>query len=277
MAKYVFCLIRTDAHRWAARCQLFQSDSVPADLIDPSAIAVVPDIVCNGAPAGADASQILTDGCGLMCELTLAVSMLTAATRLALRIKQHPSFSHLASLPSAVQMRLGGSKGLLVIMSREQELLYPGKDVVLRHSMVKSKPSSEFQRDPSNFTLDVLRVDGLRIGASLSSEPAIVMAHNGVPVDVLVAKAQQSILDIGEAFSVHSKTDETAESAEARLLASVYRRGGVGLDQRKREILQSGQSCKVAGLVSRQMDEYDDMEDLEDDEAYNEDLTPAEE
>lgn len=276
MAKYVFCMIRTDQHRWAARCQLFQSDSVPADLVDPSTIAVVPDIVCNSASTSPEAPQILTDGCGLMCE-SASKDILTTAAGLALRIKQHPSFSHLTTLPSAVQMRLGGSKGLLVAMSREQELLYPGKDVVLRHSMVKSKPSSQFQDDPSNFTLDVLRIDGLRIGTTLSSEPAIVMAHNGVPIDVLVDKAQQSIFEIGESLSPEPNADESPDLAEARLLASVYQRGGVGIEQRKREVLQNGQSCKVAGLVSRHMEEDEDIEDLDDDETDNEDLAPAEE
>lgn len=143
--------------------------------------------------------------------------------------------------------------------------------------MVKSKPSSQFQDDPSNFTLDVLRVDGLRIGTTLSSEPAIVIAHNGVPIDVLVDKAKQSIFEIGESLSPEPNADESADLAEARLLASVYRRGGVGVEQRKREILQNGQSCKVAGLVSRHMGEDEDMEDLDDDETDNEDLAPAEE
>lgn len=200
-----------------------------------------------------------------------------AASALARRIKQHPSLSHLTSLPSTVQMRLGGSKGLLVVMSREQEALYPGFDVVLRESMVKSQPSANFKCDPSNFTLDILRVDGLRIGSSLSSEPTIVMAHNGVPLEVLVDKARRSIVDIGEAFAATPNNGEDEDSVNTRLLTSVYRGGGVNLDQRKREVHQGGQSCKVAGLVSRQSGEDDEMCGEDDDDEDGDYLSPAEE
>jgi hypothetical protein len=173
-------------------------------------------------------------------------------------------------------MRLGGSKGLLVVMSDRQEKQYPDIDVVLRDSMVKSRPSGEFKADLSNYTLDILRVDGLRVGSSLSSEPAIVMAHNGVPLQVLVDKAWRSIADIGEAFAATPNAGEDEATAAHRLLVSVYRGGGVSIDQRKREVLRSGQSCKVAGLVARQTDEDDEMggEDEDDD---SEDLSPAEE
>ncbi|BEI84969.1 hypothetical protein CcaverHIS002_0503700 [Cutaneotrichosporon cavernicola] len=252
--------------KWAARTQLVQSDSIPAAIVDPDKIVVVPDLTCDCAGASPAAAQTLTDGCGLM------------SSALALRIKQHPSFSHLSSLPSAVQMRLGGSKGLLVVMSPEQENHYPGIDVVLRDSMVKSQPSAHFKRDPSNFTVDVLRVDGLHIGSSLSSEPAIVMAHNGVPLEVLVDKAQRSIADIGEAFAAtpnHSE-GEDENSAEARLLTSLYRAGGVGVEQQKREVLQSGQSCKVVGLASRQVDDDAEMDGDEEGDDGSDELSPGE-
>ncbi|CAK9781596.1 hypothetical protein CC85DRAFT_6079 [Cutaneotrichosporon oleaginosum] len=249
--------------KWASRIQLIQSDSVPAAIVDAAKIIVVRDLTCDGAGSQPGTTQILTDGCGLM------------SAALALRIKQHPSFTYLPALPSAIQMRLGGAKGVLVVMSPQEQNVYPGIDVVLRDSMVKSHPSARFEHDPSNFTLDILKVDGLRIGSTLSSEPAIVMAHNGVPQEVLVGKARRSIAEIGEAFAAAPHDDEDEVSATARLLLSVYRSGGVGTEQRKREVLRRGQSCKVAGLVSRQVDADDEMDDTDDGDD-GKDLSPAE-
>lgn len=81
-----------------------------------------------------------------------------AASRLAQRILHHPFFADLRWPPCSVQMRLGGSKGVLSLMSREQEADYEA-DVVLRPSMIKSKSAAGFSDDPSVLTLDVLKVD----------------------------------------------------------------------------------------------------------------------
>lgn len=67
MAKWVNGAARL-TNRWAARTQLIQSDSLPAALIDPDKIIVVNDLACDDAESSPETSQILTDGCGLMCE-----------------------------------------------------------------------------------------------------------------------------------------------------------------------------------------------------------------
>lgn len=55
--------------KWAARPQILFSDSIPATIVQPSAIEVVGDIVTLAAEQAGHArtEQILTDGCGLMC------------------------------------------------------------------------------------------------------------------------------------------------------------------------------------------------------------------
>ena len=53
----------------AARPQILFSDSMPATRVDPSAVAVIDDIITSAARVRGSASteEILTDGCGLMC------------------------------------------------------------------------------------------------------------------------------------------------------------------------------------------------------------------
>ena len=56
--------------KWAARPQILFSDSVPATTVGASAIGTVDDIVTLAARSTGRVSteQILTDGCGLMCQ-----------------------------------------------------------------------------------------------------------------------------------------------------------------------------------------------------------------
>ncbi len=56
--------------KWAARPQILFSDSVPAARVDVSSVVIVADIVTLAAQeeGHAETEQILTDGCGLMCE-----------------------------------------------------------------------------------------------------------------------------------------------------------------------------------------------------------------
>ncbi|KAL1406355.1 hypothetical protein Q8F55_008054 [Vanrija albida] len=226
--------------KWSSRFQLLTSDSVPAVWVDPDTITVIPDIVSASAtnPQRPSTTETLTDGCGLMSE------------ELARRILQHPSFAHLAGRPCVVQVRLRGAKGLLAVMSPEQALQYPGKDVVLRDSMVKCPgwTHSTDNDDPSLSTLDVLRVDGLKVGSSLGSEAIIIMQHNGIPVDVLLHMSEQSLENIGQSFSPQPLVAESEAQGRQRLVSSVYSLGGVGIERRKRECRQLGLSTRVAGL-----------------------------
>jgi len=126
--------------KWASRPQLLLSDSYPAMRLEPYEVEVIDDIVVAGLIGAASTEQTLTDGCGLMTE--------AVARQIGLRL---PS-SH--GRPCVVQMRFMGAKGLLVLMTSEQEMLYLGKQVILRKSMVKSLTSSN---DTSRNILEVVR------------------------------------------------------------------------------------------------------------------------
>ncbi|KAK8861624.1 hypothetical protein IAR55_002447 [Kwoniella newhampshirensis] len=240
--------------KWASRPQILFSDSVPAARVHPSAIAVVPDIVTSEAKVAGDAKteQILTDGCGLMSE------------SLALRIFRHPSLQLTTGRPSVVQMRLGGSKGLLAIMSPAQAVQYPGKEVILRESMVKALSAPPYIDDPSLHFVDVLRCDSLRIGTTLSSEAIIAMAHGGVPSSVFLKMAEDGLNALRDDFLPRRLVGETEDDVLVRIHAACFRRGGVGTDRKKRLARAQGLSARVAGVVKSRSEEGQDEDDAED-------------
>ncbi|WVR03757.1 hypothetical protein IAU60_000752 [Kwoniella sp. DSM 27419] len=246
--------------KWAARPQILFSDSVPVATVQPSAIQVISDIVshCARDPANPGTNEILTDGCGLMSEA------------LALRIRHSPHLDLPRGRPSAIQMRIGGSKGLLALMTPEQEQQHPGKEVVLRESMVKSFSAEEYRDDPSLLTIDLVCADSLRIGTSLSAEPIIAMAHNGVPLLAFKSMMRTSCDALRDAFLPIPLVEqgETEHDVLRRIYESCYHLGGVGTERKKREYRTRGQSTRVAGLTAKWA-----TEDPEDEIVEPEDLS----
>lgn len=57
--------------RWAARPQILFTDTIPVARVDAARILIVDDIVSSHASNQDDPAteELLTDGCGLMCEL----------------------------------------------------------------------------------------------------------------------------------------------------------------------------------------------------------------
>lgn len=170
------------------------------------------------------------------------------AESLAQRIYRHPALRFDSGRPCVIQIRLGGAKGLLMLMSQEQHRLHAGKEVVLRDSMVKALSKPAHASDPSLFQVDVVRCESLRIGTYLSSEPMMAMSHNGVPHSAFLNLRMQSLDEIRNAFLPRPHSDEEPEEVTNRLVASCYRQGGVGAERRKREAAVKGRSAKVLGL-----------------------------
>ena len=159
-------------------------------------------------------------------------------------------------------MRLGGSKGLLALMTADQALLYRGKDVILRDSMIKSIPAAKHANDPSLLTLDVLRCESLRLATVLSSEAIIAMVHGGIPKEVFMEMGEQSLEDLRAAFLPCQADGETAEDSINRMVTSCYHRGGVRVERKKRECVAAHRSTQVAGIFDHLgSDEISDDED----------------
>ncbi|WWC96884.1 hypothetical protein V866_003759 [Kwoniella sp. B9012] len=225
--------------KWAARPQILFSDSVPAARVELSDIQEGPDVVASSAQLKEDPTteEILTDGCGLMSE------------SLALRIYQHPSLTLLNGRPSVVQMRVGGSKGLLALMSPSQATQYPIKEILLRDSMIKALSASNYENDPSLLIVDVLKCEALKIGANISSEAIIAMVHNGVPAQVFVKMAENELDALRDAFLPSQLEGESEDDMFIRIFTSCYGIGGVGMDKKKRTARKEGKSLRAAGLA----------------------------
>lgn len=148
-------------------------------------------------------------------------------------------------------MRIGGAKGMLAVMSPRESKLYPGIDVVLRKSMVKAQPSANLPIDPSMLILDLVKWKVLKLEVPLSSEPTIMLRHNGVPESVLVKMCENSLTEVAQAFSTKPNEDETESDALRRLIANVHRFGGIGASRRRRDMTARGLSLTVSGLSMR--------------------------
>jgi hypothetical protein len=222
--------------------------------LSPSEVEVIDDIVVDDLGGPASTEQTLTDGCGLMTE--------AVARQIGLRL---PS-SH--GRPCVVQMRLMGAKGLLVLMTAAQEMLYSGKQVVLRKSMVKSLTSSN---DTSRNILEVVRCGHsvLKTRAGLPSEAIIALNSRGVPGRVLIDKAEVALEEIRKQFDPSPSGLEALSDVRLRLSAGLYQTGGVDVERKKRACAEKAISLRVAGLIHDEQDkpdldsaEQDDTPDL---------------
>ncbi|ORX33255.1 RNA dependent RNA polymerase-domain-containing protein [Kockovaella imperatae] len=135
------------------------------------------------------------------------------------------------------------------------EDLYPGKDVVLRESMVKALAASRYWNDPSMLMSDVVRSGYFKRKISLSAEAIIIMNHNGVATSSILALAQQSLDDLQAAFDPASADGETREATLNRLIASCRAKGGAGTQVKQRQCSATGRSMKIGGLVHRHGDD----------------------
>ena len=239
--------------KWASRPQLLLSDSYPALRLEPSDVQVIDDIVVAGLSGPASTEQTLTDGCGLMTE--------AVARQIGVRL---PS-SH--GRPCLVQMRLMGAKGLLVLMSPEQEAMYPGTQVILRKSMVKSLTKSG---NTSRNILEVVRCghNVLKTSATLRSEAIIALSSRKVPQKILLEKAEIVLEDLRTQFNPSPSGTETESEVRQRLAAAFYRTGGVGVERKKESCGKKALSLRVSGLIHDESDkpilndcEHDDEDD----------------
>lgn len=208
----------------------------------PSEVEIIDDIVVAGLSTQASTEEILTDGCGLMTE--------AVARQIGLRL---PS-SH--GRPCVVQMRLMGAKGLLVLMTPEQEMLHPGKQVILRQSMVKSLTNTN---DTSRNILEIVRCGHsvLKTKAGLPSEAIIALSSRNVPAQVLIEKAKVALEELRIQFDPSPSGYETLSDVRQRLSAGLYRSGGVGIERQKRTCADKALSLRVAGLIKDEQDKLD--------------------
>ena len=204
----------------------------------------------------------MTDGCGF-------------ANRAVMRAL-YAKFPAWQDEPTAIQCRIGGAKGLLLVrhdLSPEEEM---EPTVWLRPSQIKIRYSPlpldqcilPPGTDPSQLTIDVLRASRLKCPARLSTETITNFAENGVPYECFSRLFQINLEERVNALLKWDATDRNSDADAPRSDASAMkllwdalaREGGVVAARMSR--VDSGRA-RISGYVADdQEDEFDDEDGL---------------
>ena len=202
----------------------------------------------------------MTDGCGL-------------ANR-ALMQALFQKMGRWPAPPTAVQCRIGGAKGLLLVrhdLPPEEEQV---PTIWLRPSQIKikydSKPFDECilpkGTDPAKVTIDVLRASHMRCPAKLSTETITNFAENGVPHSRF-AELFQANLDerVGALLNWDNheggRVDPEKRDAEMKLLWHALSREG-GVIPARLARADSGRARAFGYVHEDQEEEWDDEDGL---------------
>ncbi|KAM6492722.1 RNA dependent RNA polymerase domain containing protein [Amanita muscaria] len=222
--------------KWAARFALGFSNSVPGPSICTENILVEDDVV------SAEGSE-MTDGCGF-CNFKLLA-----------HIREH---FELEKIPTAIQFRLGGYKGMLILRVDDDHVTTaedPFK-IWVRPSQTKIRGQPS---DPGHNTLDLLRTSYIRTPSQISPETIINISENSFSrTENPVHQALPELMEKALTEMVESLTVWEGEDAMYRLWANVDRAGGVSSMRRAREIV--GQQ-RFKGLGYKDYEDEDEDED----------------
>ncbi|KAI5119272.1 hypothetical protein M0805_008053 [Coniferiporia weirii] len=230
--------------KWAARFALGLSNSVPGLKLEANRIYTIDDVASpywNGK--GKLPSELdMTDGCGF------------ANAALLKRLREKFEWEN---FPTAVQCRLGGAKGLLLLHPSGR---YDDPDTVpaawVRPSQTKIKYAKDEPPDDALLTIDVLRSSKVKTPGRLSAETIICLAENGVEHWTLVKLMLDGLNEL-----VAGLTTWDGRNAMESLFYNVARVGGVMVSRMGREL--AGESrAKGFGQIEDEEDE-DDEDDLQ--------------
>ncbi|KAG8930555.1 hypothetical protein FRC01_002602 [Tulasnella sp. 417] len=205
--------LKQNAHqiisKWSARFTLGLSTSQPVLLFNRANMHFIPDIVSlsHDPRAGSPASKhIMTDGCGRM-------------NRAALR--QIQKNKGLQSMPTALQGRIAGAKGLWILDDDDQADV---PRIWITSSQVKIRYTPEqLDEDPSRRIFDLLRIGQVKTPARLSAQPITNFAHNGVPNATFSELLQESLKETIDHLFEEWKSDDAISMWDL-----VFNKGGVG-------------------------------------------------
>jgi hypothetical protein len=144
--------------KWAARTALGLSNSIPGLALDVAQIRDEVDVVSSSCPPGVKPSSEMdmTDGCGLI-NVTALHSL-------------HEQLGLWKEVPTAVQCRIAGAKGLLLRHPGMEENDWTYPCVWLRPSQIKIRRSDSFMHHPAHCIIDLLRGSHMRSPIQISRE-----------------------------------------------------------------------------------------------------------
>ncbi|KAG2369444.1 RNA dependent RNA polymerase-domain-containing protein [Suillus spraguei] len=234
--------------KWSSRFALGLSNSVPGITISrenimylkeegkllPLLLIIVKTDFCAKDPGGPD----MTDGCGYINKAALK----------ALR-----ELMQWEATPTAIQCRIAGAKGLLLLHPDSSENCSDVPRVWLRESQIKVKYPQTQKLSHGHLTIDVLRSSHMRSPSRLAAETIVNFAENGVPHSVFIDLMKEGLDAI-----VNSLLDWDGPDAMYRLWYSVARAGAVVGSRLARE---AGGEARSRGFAVKDDDIEDDDED----------------
>ncbi|KIM29182.1 hypothetical protein M408DRAFT_22990 [Serendipita vermifera MAFF 305830] len=225
------------ATKWAARIGLALSTTVPLLQVLPCDIHDIDDfdgIARQRLPGKIPDNQNMTDGCGY-------------ANAIVFRMAQN--LLGLPSLPSALQIRLGGVKGMLQLHPNEGYTNDQRPEVWIRHS--QRKIVYDGTEAPCQRILEIVNSSSVTTPGRLSPETIFNLHHNGVPEQVfinLVEKSMQNLYD--------SLAQWEGDYAMHHLYKNIFEMGQVLQMRKGREVSRSPQ---VKGFNKSQFGEISDI------------------
>ncbi|KAI0249735.1 RNA dependent RNA polymerase-domain-containing protein [Lactifluus subvellereus] len=215
--------------KWAARTALGLSNSIPGTHLETTQIREEDDIVSSNCPPGMKppSEMDMTDGCG-MANFQFF----------------HLLHEHLGvwkETPIAIQCRVGGAKGLV--------LLHPGKEEnSWTQPCIKIKHTQSFLQNPAHRIIDVLRAAHMQSPIQVSREMIINLSDNGVPIDSMNS-------------TISPLLDWDSQDAMPQLWAAVSRQGNVMAARMARESAWTARACGVQHYDHDDSSEDDDDSD----------------
>ncbi|KAH9962190.1 RNA dependent RNA polymerase-domain-containing protein, partial [Russula dissimulans] len=230
--------------KWAARTALGLSNSVPGLIVEIAQIMEEVDIVSSVVLPGTKhpSETDMTDGCGLI--------NLQAIYQL------HKNLAIWKEAPIAIQCRLAGAKGLLLLHPGKEENSWTHPCVWLRPSQVKIQHSPSYLQTSAHRIIDVLRGSCMQSSVQISREIIINLSENGVSPEIFADLFSQSISE-----KVTLLLDWDGQDSMAQLWATVFKEGGIMAARVARESSWTARAHGVE-LYNQEESSDDEADDL---------------
>ncbi|KAI6119808.1 RNA-dependent RNA polymerase, partial [Pisolithus croceorrhizus] len=227
--------------KWASRFALGLSNSVPGIDLDSNDFLVIDDIgkADNAHYSAVAGDSIMMDGCGF---INLAA------------MKKMCAIFHWDTYPTAIQCRLAGAKGLLIIHPDSFTNNFDAPRVWLWPSQIKITYLNSSPMPKAWVTIDVLRSSHLCCPSCLSAEIIVNLADNGVPYEVFLGLIRENLDDIVDKLLAWD-----GPAAMLELWYHVAKAGGVVA---ARKAWEAAGEARMRGL-SEKDEEDEDEDDLE--------------
>ncbi|VDC07371.1 unnamed protein product [Peniophora sp. CBMAI 1063] len=225
--------------KYCARVALGFSNSVPGGVLEPENVRTAPDIVSEDG-------ELFTDGCGFTTLFTLE------------SIQKRLGWP---SMPTAIQLRTFGSKGIVHLHPDAEPHLRKELAVYLRPSQVKIHRTLAPNLDPAHLEISVLRPGRMNASVKISQDIVVCLAENGVPTAVFEKRLRQQFSDVVSCLLDWPRKCEAGQPSDmVRLWAEVERTGNVVASRHAR---QSSGSARARGFVLEDCGEVDDEDYLD--------------